>query len=250
MSGKRWRGCSIRAKSKSYCSGDNPAEWEGNLKGLLPRPPREEKHFPAMPWRELPEFMRRLRQQESPVARALEFLILTCTRSNEVLGARRDEIDLEARLWTIPAHRMKKFKTHVVPLSDPAVELLRGLPRRGDLIFPDPRDPNRPQWHSIMYRYLQLGFQPLNSRKARAVVYPYSLHGMRSSFRIWVQESERFRFEPDVVEQCMSHQVGSKVERAYAHSTVLDKRRKIMDAWADYLAGVSSEKIVSMPIRR
>jgi integrase len=234
--------------AKGYCS-KNPAQWKGNLKELVIKPPREEKHHPAMPWRELPEFMRRLRQQEGPVARALEFLILTCTRSNEVLGARWDEIDFEAEdgaLWTIPASRMKKFKKHVVPLSDPAVELLRGLPRRGDLIFPDPRDPNRPQWHSIMYRYLQLGFQPSNSRKARAVVYPYTPHGMRSSFRIWVQESERFRFEPDVVEQCLSHQVGDKTERAYAHSTVLQKRAKIMAAWSDFLAGGTVEKVVSI----
>jgi integrase len=139
---------------------------------------------------------------------------------------------------------MKKGRAHELPLSDPAIELLRRQPRLGELIFPDPATNKHYTHFSVMHTYLQRGFS-LRHGKASSIVYPYTPHGMRRSFKTWVQHRKRF-FEPDVVEMCLSHLVGNKVERAYAEDSVPDKMRQVLDAWADYLSAVPVPKVVSL----
>jgi integrase len=117
--------------------GENPARWRGHLDQLLPKPTRiaPVKNFGALPWKEIPEFMRALRTREGTSARALEFAILTAARSGEVRGAAWSEIDLPSRLWTVPAERMKAGVEHRVPLSPAAMAVLNASPRCGDLVF-------------------------------------------------------------------------------------------------------------------
>lgn len=130
------------ATVSGFRSGDNPARWRGNLDAVLPKPGKLKnvQHFRALPWAEAPAFMAALREREGVGSRALEFLILTAGRSGEVRGATWEEIDLEARTWTVPAERMKAQREHVVPLCPDAVKLLKALPVHEDCpyVFPSP----------------------------------------------------------------------------------------------------------------
>jgi integrase len=125
------------AKSRGLRTGENPAHWKGHLDNLLPARSKVAKvvHHPALPYEELPEFMAALQGQDSMSARALEFTILTATRTGEILGARRPEIDERAAVWTIPADRTKGEREHRVPLSRRALEIVQGLPGDGAYLF-------------------------------------------------------------------------------------------------------------------
>jgi integrase len=204
----------------------NPAMWRGHLQLLLPSPRkvRTVVHHPALDWREAPEFMRDLRECNSLAARALEFTILTATRSGEARGATWAEIDMEAALWTIPAARMKAQRSHRVPLSEPALallQLLRPLRTDGGCLFPG-RDPREPFTDGALIQVLH--------RMDRSDL---TVHGFRSTFRDWAAETTHH--QNHVVEQALAHTIGSAVEAAYRRGDLFDKRRALMDEWAAFL---------------
>lgn len=209
-------------------TGENPARWKGHLDKLLPAPSKIQKveHHRALPVSAMPAFMRNLRQREGLAARALEFVILCASRSGEVRGAPWSEIDLDQKVWTIPAERMKANREHRVPLSSQAVELLNQLPRIKppaggvDLIFPAPRGGALSDMAlTALMRRMKVDAVP---------------HGFRSSFRDWVGECTHY--PRDLAETALAHTLESKVEAAYRRGDALDKRRPMMEDWAIYLA--------------
>jgi integrase len=208
------------AQARGYRSGENPARWRGHLDTLLP--PRQKLtrgHHTAMPYHELPAFMAHLRARDGVSARALEFVILTAARSGEVLGLRWSEIDLERKVWTVPAGRIKAGRQHRVPLSARAVAIIEAMQmvRVSDYVFPGYKC-DRP-----------LGDMALHLVRERMEI-PYTVHGFRSSFRDWCGEATNFPRE--VAEAALAHVVGDETERAYRRGDALEKRRKLMDAWA------------------
>jgi integrase len=225
------------ATTRGYRGGENPARWRGHLSEVLPAPGQIAgvKHFAAMPYVELGAFVGNLRRQQSIAAQALEFLILTAARSGEVVGARWEEVDLEAATWTVPAARMKGRKAHSVPLSERALELLRCLPREdgNDYLFVGAR-----AGENISEPTMRRLMRQLGRREA--------IHGFRSSFRDWAAECTNFARE--IAEMCLSHTVGNAVERAYRRSDLLEKRRKLMTAWAGFLDASLPGAVV--PLRR
>jgi integrase len=213
--------------------GLNPAQWRDLHSHFWPytksvvRP-----HFAAMDYRQILEFMARLRVEHTCSAKTLEFLILTAARTSEVLGMRWNEINFDTKVWTLPATRSKTSRQHEVPLSDRAVEILNqqraGAPNT-ILVFPgrrligQPPGPFNPQ---ILRTALKsIGFTKL------------TVHGFRSSFRTW--GGEQTEYQREIIEMCLAHQVGNAVERAYWRSTALDKRRVVMNAWASYCSSIA-----------
>ena len=203
----------------------NPARWKGHLDHLLPKPKKlTHGHHAAMPYAEVAEFVARLRSSGGMAALALEFLILTATRTNETLGARWDEVSLETATWTVPKERMKTGEEFSVPLSERALDILRTLEaKRGKNphIFSGAR-PQKPLSHTSMAQVLK--------RMGVAT----TTHGFRSSFRNWAAEGG---VEFEVAENCLSHRVGSAVTRAYLRTSMLERRRIVMNAWADFVTG-------------
>ena len=205
-------------------SGDNPARWRGNLDaGILAKPNkiRKVKHHTALPIDDLPGFVADLRQREGVAARALEFAILTAALSGEVRGATWDEIDLDAKVWIIPAERMKAGKEHSVPLVPRAVALLKALPRYAgtDLVFASPTGKVLSDMTlSAVMRRMEVDAVP---------------HGFRSTFRDWA--SERTNYPRDVAEMALAHTIGDKVEAAYRRGDLMTKRTKMMAEWAKFI---------------
>jgi integrase len=203
------------AKAHGLRCGENPAAWRGHLALILPRRQKlSRSHHAAMPYRDLPEFIGRLRERESIHALALELVILTAARSGEVLGARWPEFDLEGKVWTIPASRMKAGITHRVPLSSRAMAIAGRMAeaRSGDLVFPGQRR-GRPVSGMTL---------------ARLCSGTVTVHGFRSSFRDWAGEETSFPRE--IAEQALSHATAGAVELAYRRGDALEKRRTLMDA--------------------
>ncbi len=233
------------AKAKGLRTAENPARWKGHLAMLLPK--RQKLyvgHHPAMPFDDLADFMTELRARPAPAARALELLILTASRTGEVIGARRAEFDLDKRIWTVPAGRMKGKVEHRVPLSDAAVAVARAAladadefakvnPRADvDCLFAGPTG-TKPMSNMAMLMLLRrMGHDA------------YSVHGFRSTFRDWAGESTNFARE--VVEAALAHQIGNEVERAYRRGDALEKRRKLMEAWAGYCTRPASSVVIHM----
>lgn len=211
------------AKAKGLRTGENPARMRGHLEHLLPKRRKVAvKHHAALPYAEMPAFMVALRKRQGVAAKALEFAILTAARSGEVRGMTWDEVDLAARLWTVPAGRMKASEEHVVPLSEPAVSVLQAVYEKGvsadDVAFPGPSG-----------RALSdMTLSAILKRMGRDV----TVHGMRSAFRDWAGDTTEFTRE--VVEMALAHAVGSATERAYRRGRAIEKRRELMDAWAAY----------------
>lgn len=203
----------------------NPAAWRGNLKSLLPAKSKVHTvtHIPAMPWALVPAFMVELRQQSALSARALELLILTATRTSDVLLASRSEI--EDDLWVIPASRMKMNKAHHVPLCPQALHIITNLPvlEANPYLFPGFRR-GRPLSNMCMEMLMR-----------RMKITNATPHGFRSSFRDWA--AERTSAPREIAELCLAHQVGNEVERAYRRSTLLEKRRELLAMWADFCCG-------------
>jgi integrase len=220
------------AKARGYRTGDNPAAWRGNLKTNLPEPTNKEdrEHHAAMPYKDVPDFIVRLRAKPQTSASALEFIILTATRKGETLGARWQEIDMETRTWTIPRERMKgKPKdrvAHTVPLTDQMIAVLNkmkpeGYEPTGDaFVFPG-MSVHKPLGHDTLRKLCE-------SMKLEATV-----HGFRSSFRVWAAEKTDFLHE--ICEAALAHKTGNKVTRAYQRSHLFDKRRELMQAWDAFL---------------
>jgi len=204
----------------------NPARWRGHLENLLANPNKiaPVKNHPALPWREVGGFMTELRQREGVSARAIEFAILTACRSGEVRGASWDEFDLDAKLWAIPAERMKAGKEHRVPLSTSAIALLRALERRGGFAFPG-RDAKT-----------TLSYMSLTAVLRRMGRTDITVHGFRLTFRDWCAEWENNAFPREVCGHALARKLPDKVEAAYRRGDLFDKRVVLMQAWADYCA--------------
>lgn len=212
------------AKVKGLRSGENPAAWRDHLEVLLPPTQKLSRgHHPAMPFADLPAFLAQLRARPALAARALEFLILTASRTSEVRLATWNEVDLEAAIWTRPPEHTKTGKEHRVPLSPRAVELLATLRAEHEgqgYVFPGP-DEEKPLSTGALERVLD-----------RMKLSHFTVHGFRSSFRDWVGEATSF--PSDLAEMSLAHIVGGDVERAYRRGDMLDRRRKLMEAWASY----------------
>ena len=212
------------AKARDMRAGENPAAWKGGLQNLLAAPSKTQKRksHPFLPYAEVPAFMQRLKQMDGQSALALQFLILTATRTTETTDSQWSE--LQGDVWVIPAQRMKKAIEHRIPLSEPALALLASLPRRGPYLFP--RDP--------------IGEKPL-SNMAMAMLLrrmgmdKITVHGFRSSFRMW--SAEKTSYPKDVCERALSHQLVDKVEAAYMRSDFLDLRRALMRDWGGFCGG-------------
>ena len=236
------------AKTRGYRTGENPARWDGHLATLLPAISKvaPKQHRAALPYREMPEFMAALRDADGTVARCLEFLILTTTRTKEARKAPWSEIDLPNRLWTLPPERMKSGREHRVPLSDAAMRLLNGLsaarPAAPDApIFPSPRVPwPRPPKVFANAAMLDLLNRLMPGRKL-------TVHGFRSSFKDWTVEQTNFPSE--LAELQLAHTVGSSTEQAYRRSDMFERRRALVEAWARHCAGVSGD-VVALPLVR
>jgi integrase len=198
----------------------NPARWKGSLEhALAQRDGRNIKRHAALRFDEIGTFMSELRARDGIAARALEFIILTATRSGEALGARWQEIDLEAREWTVPAARMKLRKEHRVPLSNAACELLGAMARHDEHIFPNRRGGP----------LSNMGLHQLLERMGRRDI---TVHGFRSTFRDWAAELTSF---PDyVAEKALAHAISDAVEKAYRRGDLFEKRRQLMEHWATY----------------
>ena len=219
------------AAAHKYRDPLNPARWRGHLDKLLPKPSRVKKvtHHPAMSHSEVPAFVAELSINDSVSALALRFLILTGTRTSEVLQAQWPEIDLEAAVWTIPAKRMKARRVHRVPLSDAATAILEALPRinSNPYLFPGVRH-GRPLSNMALLQLMRgMGYGVDGNRG------DYVPHGFRSSFRDW--SGEVSSFPRDVAEMALAHIIENKVEAAYRRGDLFAKRRMMMQEWADYL---------------
>jgi integrase len=216
--------------------GPNPAAWS-SLRDLLAAPTKinEKKHHAALPYTELPAFFSSLRQREGIGARALDFTILTAARMGEVVGAQWSEIDLAAKVWTIPANRMKGGKEHRVPLSAAAITLLKALPteRGNDNVFIGARG-DRVSQTAVTALPKRLGFDA-------------TVHGFRSTFTDWAHE--RTGANGMIVEMCLAHTVGSDVERSYRRTDLFEKRRKLMADWAAFAASPAAGSAAVVPMR-
>ena len=226
------------ATVRGFRTGDNPAAWGNHLDQILPARNKVApvEHHDAIPYAELPAFMAALRAKPGISARALEFTILTAARTGEVIGARWSEFDIQGKLWTIPADRMKAGREHRVPLSARALKLLADLPRDGEFILPGGRA-GKPLSNMAMLELLR-GMRGQGS----------TVHGFRSSFRDWA--AERTNFPREVAEHALAHSLPDKVEAAYRRGDLVDKRRLMMDAWANYCAGPPAKQDNVEPLRR
>ena len=217
------------AKVRGAPVGENPARWRGHLDKLLPTKTkvRAVRHHPAMPWQQVPAYMAKLRRDKCISAKALEFGILTWARTSEIILATRSEIDFDAKVWTIPAERMKGRREHRVPLSDRAIDLLKSLPteKGNEFLFIGAHE-GEPLSNMAMLEYLQ-GRHP-----------DLTVHGFRSSARDWAGESTSFPH--DICEAALAHKRRDKTHAAYQRGELLMKRRKLMTAWERYCSGEPS----------
>ncbi len=221
-----------------YRSNENPARWQGYLDEVYPSPEKIKKknHFSAMPYDKLPDFVEALKNRDGIAARALEFLILTASRTNEVIGDKRikkvgvtwQEIDFKRRIWTIPETRMKSEKVHRVPLTDSAIELLKGMGEGApeDLIFPGPKGdtPSNNFLSAVMKRMEE----------------PFTVHGFRSTFKDWARE--RTTYADEVSELALAHVNSDATRAAYARSELIDKRRLMMADWEQFCLHAEDDK--------
>lgn len=214
------------ARVSGHRAGDNPARWKGHLEYILPPPrQREKRHHAALPFEGVPAFVASLRAREAVAALALEFLILTAARTGEVIGAEWSEVDLNQKVWTVPGSRMKAGRQHRVPLSKRAIEILeksaggRAADERDGYLFPGLGN-ERPLSNMALAMLM------------RRLKVSATTHGFRSAFRDWCGEATGFPRE--VAEAALAHRVGDSAELAYRRGDALEKRRKLMEAWALY----------------
>jgi integrase len=228
------------AKARKLYSGDNPASLKGGLGQLLPKASKiaKVKHQPALPYQQIYAFVHELRQKKGISPKAFEFLILTAARSGEVLGAKWEEIDLVAKVWTIPAERMKAGREHRVPLSGGAMviinEMLAG--RQGDYVFPNPSGKKSMSNGAL-----------LAVIKGMPAYVEYVPHGFRSTFRDWAAETTTLANE--TLELALAHTIKDKAEAAYRRQDQLEKRVALMEQWARYVQTAPQAASVS-PIRQ
>ena len=211
------------SKVQGYRTGENPAAWRGHLALILPKPQKLVRgHHARMPIDALPAFFSALREREAVAARCLEFLMLTAARTAEALGARWDEIDDGQQTWTIPPHRMKPGREHRVPLTKQCAVILSDMRSLsdGDYVFPGQR-----RGKPLSSMSLAMLLRRMNVEKA-------TVHGFRSCFRDWA--GNRTDFPRELAEHALSHVIGDKAEQAYRRDDAVERRRPMMEAWADY----------------
>ena len=240
------------AGAMQWTDGSNPARWRGHLDKLLASPMRVKRqahggvsrHHPAMPYGDVPGFVRELRTLTSVSACALELLILTATRTSEVLLAQWSEIDLEAAVWTIPASRMKAKREHRVPLSEAATGLLGRLPRVPDnpYVFPGARRGKPLSNMALLMVMRGMGYGAGGERG------DYVPHGFRSSFRDWAGEVSSF--PNHVCEMALAHTIESRAEAAYRRGDLFLKRRSMMAEWAHWCSKGGADAPIDLRARR
>jgi integrase len=236
------------ATTSGYRTGENPARWKGHLENLLATISKSSrtKNHPSLPWQRIGAFMSALRVREGVSARAVEFAILTACRSGEVRGAQWAEFDTAGKLWTIPAERMKAKREHQVPLSDAALALLESMPKDSDedVVFAGTKgQPLSDMSLTAVLRRMNGDDKPV---WADANGDGITVHGFRSSFRMWAAESTNYPRE--VAEHALAHQLPDAVERAYQRGSQFAKRAALMAEWAVYCATVPTDAVVK-PIR-
>ncbi len=232
------------ARTREWRSGENPARWRGHLANLLPARTKlaPVDHHAALAWREVGSFMTELRRQSGIGARALEFTVLTAARSGEALGATWAEIDLAAGIWTVPAGRMKAGKEHRVPLSAAALALLgqmvklRTVDSPEAFVFPGVK-PNKPLSNMAMAMTLR--------RMRRGDL---TAHGFRSTFRDWCAEATNHPRE--LAEKALAHTLDDKVEAAYQRGDMFEKRRRLIEDWAEFCGRAFDTAGQVVPLRR
>ena len=225
------------ATTSGYRTGENPARWKGHLENLLATisKVRRTKNHPALPWQQAGAFVHALRAREGVAALALEFLVLTACRSGEVRGALWAEFDLDGRLWTIPAARMKGAREHQIPLSDPAVRILAALPKDSDIVFPGTKGQALSDMSlTAVVRRMGGRHDWVDADGARVTV-----HGFRTTFRMWAAEMTNYPRE--VAEHSLAHQLPDAVERAYQRGSQFTKRTSLMSDWAVYCSTLKTE---------
>ena len=224
------------ARARGWREGENPARWRGHLDKLIPSPKKLKPvtHHAALTWRDIGSFFGHLRQCQGISAHALEFTILTASRSGEVRLATWSEINLDDKVWIIPANRMKGRREHRVPLSEAAVELLKSLPRIDDesMVFPGARK-GRP-----------LSDMSLSAVLKRMDRSDLTVHGFRSTFRDWAAEATHY--QNHVIEMALAHAIGNAVEAAYRRGDLFEKRRALMSDWAAYCVETKVDNVISL----
>jgi integrase len=228
------------AKVRGYRTGENPAQWRGHLDSLLParRKVQKVKHHAAVAIDDLPAVYARLAQLDSMTALALRFAILTAARAGEVTGARWSEFNIEAKVWTVPSDRIKAGRTHRVPLSQDAMEILAWVRSMATaaLVFPG-WVAGRPLSLTSMLKVLKL-----------AGGGDATVHGFRSTFRDWA--SEHTNYPRDVAEMALAHSIGDRVEAAYRRGDLFERRKLMMEDWATFVRTIPSTKVVPISSRR
>lgn len=223
------------ASASGQRTGENPARWKGHLDKLFPKRSKVQKvrHHPALPYTEIPVFIKKLNEHTGIGANALKFTVLNAARTGEVINATWDEIDLEAGIWTIPGDRMKSGREHRVPLSSAALELLSGLARVNTYVFPG-WVKDKPISNMTMLKLLKkdLGYSDK------------TVHGFRSSFRDWAAETTNFPSE--VVEMALAHVIENQTEAAYRRGDLFTKRQKLMESWACFTLSSTLSAVVSI----
>jgi integrase len=232
------------ATVRGFRQGPNPAMWKGNLAHILPARAKIRKvaHHPALPFDDMPEFLAALRDRQGMAARALEFAALTAARTGEVLGARWGEIDLDAKVWTVPAGRMKAGREHRVPLSDAGLAVLAqvrplalmkdGAPDPAAPVFPGPR------------RALPMSNMTMLMLLRRMKRDDLTAHGFRSTFADWA--AERTAYPREVVEMALAHAIENRVEAAYRRGDLFEKRRRLMADWAGFCEAPPAGEVVPL----
>ncbi|MEH6687771.1 MAG: integrase arm-type DNA-binding domain-containing protein [Halopseudomonas sabulinigri] len=224
------------AKARGLREGENPARWRGHLDKLLPRRDKIQavRHHAALPWSELPAFMKTIGEKKHPTYKAMQMTILTACRTSEVLGATWAEVDLERRVWTVPAERMKMRKEHRVPISDALLTILEGLAREENNphLFPGMRAGKPLSNMAMLMGLREIGRSDL------------TMHGFRSTFRDWAGECTPH--PRDVCEQALAHSLGNAVEAAYRRGDLFEKRRALMNDWASYSTRTAAENVVNI----
>jgi len=220
------------ACTRKLREGINPALWRGHLQTILPAPNKMVSviHHPALAYRALPEFLARLQNTDSVVALALEFTILNASRTGEVLGGLRSEVD--AGIWTIPANRMKARKEHRVPLTSRSLEILeiaKAMDEDSNYLFSRNGKPLSNMAMPMLLRRLNKNI---------------TVHGFRSTFRDWV--SEETEYSPEVAEMALAHTIKNKVEAAYRRSDLLDRRRILMQHWLDFCSSKRFNNVTTL----
>lgn len=229
------------AKAMEYFVGDNPAAWKGNLEPILGNLKQESRPHPSLPYGQVTEFIQHLRRKKGISSKALEFAILTACRSGEVFGASWKEIDFKNKIWIIPKERMKAEKEHRVPLSEVAINLLERLyqeihPQPDDFIFPTPRSGEMLSDMSLTamikrmheQKFKEDGIGYIDPKQNRVI----TTHGFRSTFRDW--SADKTDYPREVCEHVLAHKLPDEVEAAYLRGAYLEKRKGLMEDWANF----------------